>query len=259
MATPFQVLVVDDNPINRQVMGKLLEKHHCAISFAQNGVEAVQLASAVAFDLIVMDCHMPMMDGLEATQYIRTQEEGTGRHTPIVALSAYDGAPNREACKQAGMDDFFAKPVSQATVLAMLDYLPSASQVEALPSDPPSASNPTALKHPMAQHLESLGLSIELVVDAGKMLLEQLAGRVALLELAFASENLAEIASNAHSLKGAVGTFTAGTLYQALQNIEQGARHHEDWLALADEWDRVLSSLEPFEHDLAQLLEGVHG
>ena len=105
-----RVLVAEDNLVNQRVIVRLLEKLGCAVDLAQNGSMAVQMAMASPYDLILMDDHMPEMNGADATVAIRAATAGRGR-TPVVALTASVMDWERERCLQAGMDDFLGKPV----------------------------------------------------------------------------------------------------------------------------------------------------
>ena len=102
-----RVLVAEDNRVNQRVISHLLEKLGCTVDLALNGRVAVQMAMAHSYDLILMDYHMPEMNGADATRAIRA----TGRRLPIIALSASVMEWERERCIQSGMDDFLAKPV----------------------------------------------------------------------------------------------------------------------------------------------------
>ncbi len=106
----LHVLVAEDNPTNQQVIGWLLEDIGCSYVIAQNGLEAVEQVRLGAFDLVLMDCQMPSLDGLDATRRIREQERGT-RRIPIIALTADAMREDCERCLQAGMDDYIGKPV----------------------------------------------------------------------------------------------------------------------------------------------------
>jgi len=104
------VLVAEDDPVNRKVVSATLEGLGYAVHVVSNGREAVEACRAADFDLVFMDCQMPEMDGLAATEQIR-RNEGSSRRTPIVAMTA-NAAPGYEArCRAAGMDDYLAKPV----------------------------------------------------------------------------------------------------------------------------------------------------
>lgn len=109
-----QILLAEDNPVNRMVATKTLEKYECLVTPAGNGLEAIEQIKVRDFDLVLMDCLMPEMDGFEATRTIRAYEAKSGKpRTPIVACTANAMAEDEEACLKAGMDDFLSKPVKR--------------------------------------------------------------------------------------------------------------------------------------------------
>ncbi|MEM7204980.1 MAG: response regulator [Planctomycetota bacterium] len=107
-----RILVAEDNAINQRVMRQLLRKAGCDVVFADNGVQAVERVEAEDFDLVLMDCQMPEMDGFDATRAIR-QLTGAKGTIPVVALTANVLPADRRACTEAGMDDFLSKPIKQ--------------------------------------------------------------------------------------------------------------------------------------------------
>ncbi|MES2793234.1 MAG: PAS domain S-box protein [Planctomycetota bacterium] len=120
-ARPLRVLVAEDNSVNQRLIVKFLKKqgHHTAV--ASNGSEAVQiLARDRDFDAVLMDMQMPLLSGLEATAEIRKQEQGTGRHVPIVALTASVLNGDRELCLASGMDEYLTKPVNRHELFNVL-------------------------------------------------------------------------------------------------------------------------------------------
>ncbi len=119
--TGLRVLVVEDDRTNQLVVGAMLERCGCAVTVAADGAEACVAAAAARHDLIFMDCHMPVMDGIEAARRIRADERGRGRRVPIVALTADALASDRERCLAAGMDDFLTKPVSSQQLGATVE------------------------------------------------------------------------------------------------------------------------------------------
>ncbi len=114
--TGLRVLVAEDNEINRRVLAGMLQRLGCEPTFAVDGGEAVQFASEAVFDVILMDCQMPVLDGYEATRRIRA----AGGKAPILALTANVLPSDREACLAAGMEDFLAKPVKLDILRAAL-------------------------------------------------------------------------------------------------------------------------------------------
>src|SRR5207253_961774 len=107
----LHVLVVDDNTFNQKVGVVKLEKEGHRVRTAGSGREALALLEQEAFDLVLMDMKMPDMDGLEATRHVRATEEATGRHVPILAMTAHAMEGVRERCLAAGMDGYVSKPI----------------------------------------------------------------------------------------------------------------------------------------------------
>lgn len=107
------VLLAEDNAVNQIVIREMLEHLGCRVDLAENGRIAVERSAVKTYDLILMDWQMPELDGIQATQQIRARERDSGRvHLPIVALTANVSDHDAESCRQAGMDDFVAKPAS---------------------------------------------------------------------------------------------------------------------------------------------------
>ena len=114
-----RVLLVEDNAVNRMVALKMLAGLGCHVTVADNGREALDRFAADTFDLVLMDCQMPEMDGFEATGEIRRTEPAE-RHTPIVALTANAMPEDRARCLAAGMDDYLSKPFTRTQIADML-------------------------------------------------------------------------------------------------------------------------------------------
>ncbi len=122
-----RVLLVEDNPVNQMVATKALKRSGALqVDIAENGRDAVQAHGQADYDLILMDCNMPVMDGYQATANIRDKERFSGRRTPIVALTANAFSEERAQCLQAGMDDYLSKPLKLDDLAQILDkYLPA--------------------------------------------------------------------------------------------------------------------------------------
>jgi signal transduction histidine kinase/ActR/RegA family two-component response regulator len=114
---PCRILLVEDNELNQEVGRAMLLTGGHEVSIAANGLEAVQMTEAGTYDCVLMDCHMPVMDGIEATRLIRNREAATGTHLPIIALTANALAGDRERFLDAGMDAFLAKPFALESLL----------------------------------------------------------------------------------------------------------------------------------------------
>ncbi|MDH3659937.1 MAG: ATP-binding protein [Alphaproteobacteria bacterium] len=123
MFSGLRVLLVEDNRINRQLAQKLLSNLACEVKTAEDGQEAVARVGEGAFDIILMDCQMPVMDGFEATRVIKAKIANNEiAETPIVALTANAMKGDRERCLEAGMDDYFTKPVRKKDLIDILTY-----------------------------------------------------------------------------------------------------------------------------------------
>jgi CheY-like chemotaxis protein len=118
-----RILLVEDNAVNQEVTKEMLRAMGCRVDIAEDGVGAVDAVSAKAYDVVLMDCHMPVMDGFEATAVIRRREgqKGTKTRVPIIALTADAVEGDRERCLAAGMDDYLAKPFTQDDLQGMLE------------------------------------------------------------------------------------------------------------------------------------------
>jgi CheY-like chemotaxis protein len=113
-----RILVADDVEINQEVIRGILEMQGCEVTIAQDGCQALELASQECFDICFMDIDMPNMDGIEATVQIRSIESCSNRsHLPIIAMTAHSGEQIWGSCQAAGMDDYLPKPIQPDTLI----------------------------------------------------------------------------------------------------------------------------------------------
>jgi signal transduction histidine kinase/CheY-like chemotaxis protein len=120
-AARLRVLVVEDNVVNRLLALRLLEKEGHEVATVNDGRAALAALERERFDVVLMDVQMPEMDGFQATSAVRAQEAGTGRHLPIIAMTAHAMAGDRERCVQAGMDGYVAKPIGVTELVVAID------------------------------------------------------------------------------------------------------------------------------------------
>lgn len=125
---PARILLVEDNPVNQLVAKGMLSKLGCEVVISGNGAEALEQLQLVPFDLILMDCNMPVMDGYEASRQIR--QSGRWPQLPIIALTANAMPEERDRCRAAGMSDYLAKPFRRAELVSLLEQWLPASQQE---------------------------------------------------------------------------------------------------------------------------------
>jgi signal transduction histidine kinase/CheY-like chemotaxis protein len=130
----LRILVAEDNPVNRKLACKILEKRGHLVASAQNGREALEAVQASDFDLVLMDVQMPEMDGIEATRRIRSWEQPARRRTMIAAMTAHAMAEDRERCLAAGMDSYVTKPLQIAQLAKVLREAADAASLAAPPA-----------------------------------------------------------------------------------------------------------------------------
>jgi CheY-like chemotaxis protein/HPt (histidine-containing phosphotransfer) domain-containing protein len=237
-----RVLVVEDNAVNQDVASGILKQMGCSAVTASNGRAAVQLFAEQSFDLILMDCEMPIMDGFDATRRIRDIERVMRRdhhaehsRTPIVALTAHALAEVRERCLDAGMDDFLVKPYDEMQIADMLGrWLTPITGVSTAPSDnsAPEKSQPSPSFHAPKLDMVAVDRIRRISDDDGSSMLGQVVSQFA----AISGPLLATMRSKsrdsdpdsvwraAHSLKSSAAALGARHVSQCCEEIEALAR-----------------------------------
>jgi two-component system, sensor histidine kinase and response regulator len=222
-----RILLAEDNPVNQKVARMVLEKLGLEVTVVNNGREAVTAWKTHGFDLILMDCQMPELDGYEATREIRRQEQGH-RTVPIVALTAHAMKGDDEKCRAAGMSDYLTKPLDRMKLIACLErHLgkisvgdrrdPAATTTGEAPSSTPAPVDWSAFMSAMDGD-ESLARElVDLFIASGD---ETLAAIVAALGM----RDYATVGEQAHSLKGASANLRATAAAQAAAQLEAAAR-----------------------------------
>jgi signal transduction histidine kinase/DNA-binding response OmpR family regulator len=238
-----RVLVVEDNPINLQVASRNLEKLGCEVHTAKNGAEGVaMLQQQEDLAVVFMDIQMPVMDGFEATRVIRELEANTGRHVPIVAMTAHAMAGYREQCLHAGMDGYITKPLRLADMGRALSRWarpadesepsePSETSETPAESEPQPASFEPAAPTSVLEELDALVLdqaqldeASDGALDVQRELLDMLL-EMGVTSLDHATQALRDgdeqrARRSFHSLKGAAATLGAARLAQACRRSE---------------------------------------
>jgi PAS domain S-box-containing protein len=224
------ILLVEDNLINQQVALGILQIQGYSVTVVNNGVEALDAHAQGAFDLILMDCHMPEMDGFEATKEIRERERASiGKRVPIVALTANAMAQDREDCLNAGMDDHLSKPFSMLTLQSMLDrWVPQSVPTQAAAE--PAARSPGRADGVLdRQVLDQLGKVVtngkpELLARVINLYLAESPKLMKKLKQAALAGDAPETASAAHSLKSSSANVGAKAMSRFCEEIEALAR-----------------------------------
>ncbi len=239
-----RVLLAEDNPTSRMVTEALLKKLGCDVDVAIDGRDALQKARAQTYDIVFMDCYMPLMDGFQATERIRRTE--AGKDLPVIALTASIAEEDRERCLSVGMNDTICKPVRTSILARSIErWVPIHGKRSMRPVS--SLPPPAALDLEMVRRLVSLdGEDDDFIREVMGSYVEQLGDCVTKLGSAIDRGDVAEMRSLAHSMKGAskqIGATRAGTLLGAIEDLQglEGARPLVD--ELATEVPRVESAV----------------
>lgn len=247
-----RILLVEDNEVNRKVAIRLLEKLGVEVEVAVNGCEAVEKAAAQTYDLILMDCQMPEMDGYEATRHIRQREAQRGsERVPIVALTAHALSGDREKCLAVGMDDYLSKPLKpdelKTTLLKWLGTKQKQIGVEKSPKEV------RMMQRINWEHLEEItGGDVEFQVELFQEFMGQMPALLSQLETALASGDAATFGRVAHTIKGSARSIGADPLAEEAYALEQMGKSgdlssaHEVLQKLYESWRALQAYLQEF-------------
>ena len=207
--TPLKILVAEDNEFNSQLMEQLLAQRGHRVTLARNGREALQLASAEAFDLLLLDLHMPELDGFQVVAALRQAEQSTSRRLPIVALTARSGAEERERCLAAGMNGFLSKPIRANALNEALAAVSCSMPLSAMAVD----SEPSALGEflgllDMAVIAASCGGEPALLERMKVVFADQMPPLLAGVREAVQAGDAARLREAAHKLSGMLSAFS---------------------------------------------------
>lgn len=264
-----RILLVEDNEINREVAIGLFAEHGVTVQIAENGLEALNRATSENWDILFMDMHMPVMDGITATMEIRKLK--SAEELPIIALTANAMAGDREKCAQAGMNDFVLKPIDPAELWRALDQwvpesaAPQKDEAPTVPSPAQTTSHadnlaPTAATMDYLPEVQGIDRAQALRNTAGNeklalSILTKFADRLADFPVQFrqlmdngSHEDMERLA---HTLKGTAASVGAAALAEAAGKLEALLRNAAPAQAVQDEFE----ALAIITHDLCQHLQ----
>jgi two-component system sensor histidine kinase/response regulator len=235
------ILLAEDNPVNQDVAVGMLEQLGCRVKVVETGREVITALSQQYFDVVLMDCQMPQMDGFAATEAIRRREQaaGTSSHIPIIAVTANAMAGDREKCLIVGMDDFLSKPYTQTQLGEVLarwlankptpnerEFSPSLAVLEALEATEDDSAHTAVLNQAALDNIRSLQQPGE------PNILRKIIGRyvenspqlLRSLREAMAQHDIACVRLAAHSLKSSSASLGAMALSESCKTLETMAR-----------------------------------
>ena len=204
-----RILVVEDHPVNQKVLAHQLHEMGLQYTVASSGSQALDLLAKKSFDLVLMDCQMPVMDGYETTRRIR-QLPTDARHIPVIALTANAGSDFREVCIAAGGNDYLSKPYTEAALAALLtQWLPQAG---------PDTVQPALLDLP-ALHARYPG-NPDLVEELAAVFNSTTEASLERLRNGIEQGDVGACRKEAHALKGAAASVRATTIQEGAARLE---------------------------------------
>jgi PAS domain S-box-containing protein len=216
-ARPLRVLLAEDNPVNQTLASRILEKLGHKVRVANNGKEALERAQTEEFDLIVMDVQMPEMDGLEATAAIRATEATTGKHVPILAMTAHAMKGDRERCLSAGMDGYLSKPIRIEELEEAITHMENAAAVTVSDGKGEPSFGAIGVVESL---LDGVMGDRPLLAEMAELWLIDSEKQMSQIGIGFEQGDCPTIQRAAHALKGSVGTFRATRAYETAKELE---------------------------------------
>jgi PAS domain S-box-containing protein len=258
----LRILVAEDNEFNAQLLEQLLRRRGHQVQVANNGRDALRLAETSKFDLLLLDVHMPELDGFQVVQAVRAREQTAGGHLPVIALTARSRKEDRERCLAAGMDDFLAKPIQAPDLWAAIERIVR-NQERARSKDTKShgpASDSSFILHPSSLDSSLLDARVLLAGCGGDAtILERmcqaihagLPDRLEAVREALKNGDAPRLREAAHKLCGMIGAVStvAGRLASDLE--DHASRN------LLDESRPLVAQLEAMADQILRALQGL--
>jgi two-component system sensor histidine kinase/response regulator len=238
----LRILLAEDSAVNQKLAVSLLKQAGHDVVVVNNGLEAVGAVEREQFDLVLMDVQMPEMDGFDATKQIRQREHVTGRHVPIIAVTAHAMKGDRERCLSAGMDSYISKPIRAAELHQRIEEMASSNGGKS----PDRAAPATADEEwDWSTALATVQGSEELLREIIEAFLEESPRQVVAMHTALAGSDTALLRRAAHTIKGAVRYFGAQQAFDRALRLET--------LAHDGELQAAPAAVEKLEEELARI------
>ena len=254
-----QILLAEDNFVNQQVAIEILRNMGCEITIAVDGQEALEWFKRKKFDIIFMDCEMPRVNGFTAAREIRSIEP-TGKHVPIIALTAHALSGDRERCISAGMDDYLSKPIETAKVLEILKKWigrPETDITREITDEQPREIEivdiTTLPTFDLKQALNIMGGKAKTVQRISTIFLQHTPTRIEEIQKAYDEKNYEELLHLVHSLAGSSASIGVRKFAYIIQTMEQELRG-----GLIDNIPSNINALRKEFGEIKSILEHIH-
>ncbi len=234
---PLHILLAEDNEVNQEYAVDLLQRRGHTVVVASNGHDALAAWKTETFDVVLMDVQMPQMDGYAATAAIRKEENGTGRHTPIIALTAHVMKGDRERSLAAGMDAYVTKPLRPKELFAAFDSLLSGRKTA--PTGAAVRQETVAAVWDPTTVLAEVDGDRELLLKLIGRFLDQCPKVLSEIRASVSQRDKAMLERSAHKLKGSVSHFGAQHAYKTAGRLEEMGREGD-----LEEAETVFQALE---------------
>jgi CheY-like chemotaxis protein len=254
-----RILIVEDNEINLELVVSILRKEGYTTLTAKNGEKAIKAYERMPFDLILMDLQMPVIDGFEATEKIREIEKSSGKHIPIIALTAQASEGDQEKCLEAGMDGYLSKPIRKNLMFEEIERLIRGENIskqaeeeieEIREVDVLTEEQEEQLPIDINEALERMMDDRELLNELLLEFLSLMPEHVESIRDALKQKDAEAIHKEAHKLKGSAGNLSANRIAEAAMRLEQIGRSED-----LSEAEQALSDL---EEECTHLKDYVH-
>jgi CheY-like chemotaxis protein len=253
--SPLKILLVEDHPVNQMVILNQLQMLGLQSDCVGNGKEAIAQLSQQNYDIVLMDCQMPVLDGYEATQELR-RREGSSRHTVVIALTAHALPADRDKCLAAGMDDYLSKPVDQEALGKAIDrwakptlkpeVLSTKSEVK---NNTHSSTQPTNPMNETPLDLERLNAlsrgKVTFQQRLVQMFVENAQPGLQKMRHALQANDFVTVEQQAHRIKGASANVGVRLMPDVAAQLERQAREKT--------WEGATERLESLEKQLEQV------
>ncbi|MGF1986995.1 MAG: GAF domain-containing protein [Nostoc sp. ZfuVER08] len=253
----LRILLAEDNLVNQKVTLKQLQTLGYKADVVANGKEVLQLLEKIPYDLILMDCHMPILDGLETTREIHRWQESAfaSRRRPVViAMTANAMKEDKQKCLNAGMDDYLSKPVLKEKLAAILDHWADIILLQQIVIEGEQTASPinnTEIDQTINwEHLHQVSDNdTQFELNLLQIFVQDIKPRLEIVKSAIALYDFGQIVREAHYLKGASSNIGATAMYLAVEKLEQQALQHEHKTAT-----KLITEIEEFVNRIQTFL-----